>query len=314
MDLIISIENNRLETNLFIKPSNKQLYLDFYSNHPDPCKEGIIYGQALRVIERCSKTEDTDSHLENLKSKLKSRNYPEDLVDKKISVARKKSRQSLIQQNRHDKSMKNDKIRLIFTHNRGNPPLHKWVREAKQHLVKDDKAKALGDNIQICYRQPQNLKSLVTHQRKPCSIENSPGCSKCGRCRVSCPVMVEGEKFTSTNTKKTYKIRQKLNCDSSFIIYLVTCKKCGGQYVGKSQTPFKKGHSNHKQEIKNKIGGLGHHYGGNSCKYENLSVQLIDQVEVGDKSTLAEKEVYWQNQLRCYVQNGGNAHCYRKEK
>ena len=84
--------------------------------------------------------------------------------------------------------------------------------------------------------------------------------------------------------------------------------------MGKSQTPFKKRHSNHKQEIKNKIGGLGHHYGGNSCSYENLSVQLIDQVEVGDKLRLAEKEVYWQNQLRCYVQNGGNAHCYRKEK
>ena len=56
-------------------------------------------------------------------------------------------------------------------------------------------------------------------------------------------------------------------------------------------------------------------YGGEKgCRYENFSVQIIDQVEEGDKVALAEKEVYWQNQLRCYVQNGGHAHCYRKEK
>ena len=28
---------------------------------------------------------------------------------------------------------------------------------------------------------------------------------------------------------------------------------------------------------------------------------------------LAKREVFWQNQLRCYIQNWGHAHCYRKE-
>ena len=84
--------------------------------------------------------------------------------------------------------------------------------------------------------------------------------------------------------------------------------------MGKRNPLFKRRHSNHKQEIKRKYGGLGHHYGGTGCGYENFSVQIIDQVEQGDKVALAEKEVYWQNQLRCYVQNGGQAHCYRTEK
>ena len=146
-------------------------------------------------------------------------------------------------------------------------------------------------------------------------MEENPGCSKCGKCRVSCPVLVEEVKFSSTNTNRTYNIKKKLNCDSSYVIYLATCKKCRGQYVGKSTTPFKKRHSNHKQEIKRKYGGLDHHYGGNGgCGYENFSVQIIDQVEEGDKVALGDREVFWQNQLRCYIQNGGHAHCYRKEK
>ena len=196
--------NNKLETNFYIKPSNKQLYLDFQSNHPNHCKEGVIYGQVLRVIERCSNTLDAEKHLENLKNKLEKRNYPEKLIKTKFMKARKHTRRGLIHQSRHEKSGEDEKVRLIFTYNRGNPPLHSWLRGAKKLLVKDERARKLGENIQICYRQPRNLK---THIRKPCAVEENPGCTKCGRCRVSCPVIVEGGKFTSTNTKRSYKIR-----------------------------------------------------------------------------------------------------------
>ena len=124
LDLVIQKVNNKLETNLYIKPSNKQLYLDFQSNHPDHCKEGVIYGQALRVIERCSNTLDAENHLENLKDKLEKRNYPTKLIKSKFMKAKKHTRRDLIHQNRHEKSGEDEKVRLIFTYNKGNPPLH----------------------------------------------------------------------------------------------------------------------------------------------------------------------------------------------
>ena len=152
---------------------------------------------------------------------------------------------------------------------------------------------------------------------KSCSetpVVDNPGCWKCKKCSVGCSVLIEGTKFNSTNTKKTYTIKKHLDCKSKFVIYLATCQKCSGQYVGKSTTPFNTRHSNHRQEIKNKVGGLGNHYGGDGCGKENVRIQIIDQVELGNKQALAEAEVYWQNQLRVYIQNGGNAHCRRKEK
>ena len=172
----------------------------------------------------------------------------------------------------------------------------------------------MGDNIQVCFSQPKNLKRIITQKSERKHSDEEPGCFKCGRCRVSCPILKEGNNFSSTNTQRTYPIRQRLDCNSSFVIYLGTCQKCGGQYIGKSTTPFKKRHSNHKQEIKKQYGGLGHHYGGQGCGYTNVSIQLIEQVKNGDHEALARQEVYWQNQLRGYVQNGGHAHCYRKEK
>ena len=188
------------------------------------------------------------------------------------------------------------------------------MREARKCLVKNEKAKSLGEKLQISYKQPKNLKRTVTVKKQASTAEENPGCTKCGKCRVSCPVIKEGGTFSSTNTEKTYRIRKKLNCNSAYVIYLATCAKCRGQYVGKSQTIMKIRHSNHKQEIKKKTGGLGQHYGGTGCGYDNLTLQIIDQVNQGDNKALEDQEIYWQNQLRCYIQNGGNAHCRRKEK
>ena len=143
LDLIISIEKGKLKTNLFIKPSNLQIYLDFMSNHPTHCKVGLVYGQALRIIERCSDPSDADLHLENLKGKLLARSYPERVVQKQFSRARKFERKQLIHQNR--KKKKDDKVRCIFTRNEGNTPLHSWFRQAKKCLVKNEKAKQIGE-------------------------------------------------------------------------------------------------------------------------------------------------------------------------
>ena len=84
--------------------------------------------------------------------------------------------------------------------------------------------------------------------------------------------------------------------------------------MGKSTQKLKQRHSGHKQEIKNKIGGLGGHYSGISgCGYDQMSLQIIDQVEIGDEQALANCKTYWQHQLRCYVENGGRSRCFRKE-
>ena len=264
------------------------------------------------------RTEDTETNLAQLKTKLQERNYPTELVQKQVERAKKKDRRALIFQERKNKKKQDDKVRLMFTYNKHNPPIHKWVRESQKLLARNDDAKALGERIQIGSRQPKNLQRLAGGYRKKSEINQPPvsevGCFKCKKCKVSCPILNESNTFKSTNTGKVYKIRQRLSCLDDWLIYLATCKRCKGQYVGKSKTVFKIRHSNHKQEIKKRVGGLGHHYGGSGhCTYQDLSITLIEQVEEKSFEYLAERELYWQHQLRVYVQNGSNAHCYRKD-
>ena len=94
------------------------------------------------------------------------------------------------------------------------------------------------------------------------------------------------ENVSRVKTHKKYTPSDK----SVWLIYLCTCRKCGGQYVGKSKTKFKLRHSNHKREIKTKMGELGHHYGGDTCcGYENFSVILIEQVQFKNMDFLAKR-------------------------
>ena len=124
-------------TNLYIKPTNEQIYLDYNSNHPMHCKTGIPYSQALRIMERCATTIDRDSHFLNLESKLIERNYPPQLVSQQIERTKTKERKERIFKQRKNKSKKDDKVRLIFTHGAAKTPIHMGIREGKKLLARN---------------------------------------------------------------------------------------------------------------------------------------------------------------------------------
>ena len=60
--------------------------------------------------------------------------------------------------------------------------------------------------------------------------------SKCGKTRCkTCKHIVEGDSFCSNTTGKKYNVKSSENvmtCATKNIIYLISCKKCGIQYVG----------------------------------------------------------------------------------
>ena len=202
LDLEILIENGKLETNLFIKPTNLQLYLDYFSNHPKHCKEGLVYSQALRIIEICSKENDKEVHLSNLKDKLMDRNYPKNLINKKFHKARQHNRRDLIFKQRKP-PQKDDKIRLVFTHTAANPPIHKWLREGKKHLSKNERTRAIGKKIQIASKQPKNLLRIVrsSNFNEGAAPPQNQGCHKCNKCHA-CPIVLESSHFQSTKLTK----------------------------------------------------------------------------------------------------------------
>ena len=75
----------------------------------------------------------------------------------------------------------------------------------------------MGKRIQIGSRQPRNLQGLVGGYKgepiDPVDTLANAGCTKCNRCKVSCPILNQTKTFKSTNTSKIYQIRQKVDCN-----------------------------------------------------------------------------------------------------
>ena len=86
---------------------------------------------------------------------------------------------------------------------------------------------------------------------QPISDQDPEGCYPCKTPRACCLLLckLQGNTFQSVATKKSFKIRQNINCKSKNVIYLVTCVKCNIQGVG-HYTQFNKRVANYFSHIK----------------------------------------------------------------
>ena len=63
LDTIVKIVDNKIETDLYCKPTDAHNYLLYTSAHPKKCKDSIPYSQFLRIRRICSQIADYDKHI-----------------------------------------------------------------------------------------------------------------------------------------------------------------------------------------------------------------------------------------------------------
>ena len=80
---------------------------------------------------------------------------------------------------------------------------------------------------------------------------NTKCSSKSGN--LCCKQVVHTQSFKSSVTQKTYHIFNDLNCKSKLLIYLMECRICPIQYIGKSETEFNIRLNNHRKDADRKI-------------------------------------------------------------
>ena len=56
--------------------------------------------------------------------------------------------------------------------------------------------------------------------------------------------------FKSQQTNKTCEIFHNTNCKTEYVIYLMECKICNLQYVGKNETSFNIRLNNYRKDVK----------------------------------------------------------------
>ena len=86
----------------------------------------------------------------------------------------------------------------------------------------------------VCFRNCKTIKESLVRAKIP-PLSTKKGTFQCAdkRCTTCKNVKVASE-FTSREYGKTYQINFELNCNSKSLIYLISCKTCGIQYVGQT--------------------------------------------------------------------------------
>ena len=111
--------------------------------------------------------------------------------------------------------------------------------------------------------------------------------------------------FTSTITRKTFRIRHPFTCSSHSIVYHITCNKCKKkQCVGSTKNSLRERINHHRSSIFNKGKRyVSVHFNFPDHTLNHLTVQIIDTTSL---QNLPKLERYWINTLKTKIPNGLN--------
>ena len=102
-----------------------------------------------------------------------------------------------------------------------------------------------------------------------------------------------------------------MDCNSDYVVYLLSCKSCGIQYVGSCTTKFRLRVNNYKSCNKRHLtqavpqAGLHDHFdlpGHNGL--QDFQFTLIDKGDSLD--SVRKRERFWQYKLNTFLPNGLN--------
>ena len=127
-----------------------------------------------------------------------------------------------------------------------------------------------------------------------------------------CQNVSETDVFQLFQTKEQYKINHQLNYNDKCLIYLLSFKVCGLQYVGSTIDKFRLRWNNYKENYQRAKKGEEYmqplvfdHFSSNDPNgfLEDCSITLIDKTDGSDPTG---KEEYWRRVLKTGTPYGLN--------
>ena len=152
------------------------------------------------------------------------------------------------------------------------------------------------------YRRPKSLRdTLVSTTLKRKTPDNHSGiregCGPCNKPRCSwCNHINKASTFTGMRECKVFNILHSVDCQSSWVIYIIECNICKLQYVGKSEIPFNIRLNNHRNHIKKGVGSceLVEHFLYNtrthSCE-NDVTITIIEEIKRDEMVMEKKREI-----------------------
>ena len=260
LDVNIQLNNGKIETDLFYKPTDKHQYLLHSSSHPYHTKKSIPYSLALRLRRICSTDEFFKHRSAELQAYLTKRGYKRRFIQDQISRAKQIPRNEALKEQKQASKDTSDRVPFTITYNPALPNIQDILRRKQPILHSTERLKNIFKEVPVvAFRRSPNLRDLLV-RAKLASTNKTPklsaGTFRCGSKHgcLTCPFIENGRtSYTFTNTGETRQIKHHITCNSTNLTYMIECKKCNKQYIGVTKRTLRERFSEHRQATNNPL-------------------------------------------------------------
>ncbi|CAJ0918391.1 unnamed protein product [Ranitomeya imitator] len=306
---VIINEHREIETDHFVKSTDRNSLLKYDSCHPHHIKRALPKSQHDRVDRIVSNPEVSYIRHQEMNEKFHIRGYPEHV----LASSRDTTRPNIL--------TKAPRMAFVSTFHPLNHLINKCILQHWDILrnaypqVREFDSKPI-----ICSKRCSNIKDhLVRADVGPSNrglsqrVLTSPrnGTFPCLSCH-QCSNVLKGDSFTHPRSGKRFPIKGQFTCNSSFVVYLIKCP-CGLGYVGETTQHIRDRISKHKSTIRcgRTLLPIPAHFLQNNHNVAQLRFQVIDHVSMsrrgGDRiKKLKERESFWIYTLQTLSPHGLN--------
>ena len=148
-----------LDVRTHYKPTETFQYTNYNSCHPAGVKKGFVKGEALRLLRTNSSKVMFEENIKNFRTRLTSRGYPNNLVDKILSEVKFAERKNALTQ----KQKAHKKILPFVTQFHPSLPCLKNILTEKWHLIQNQPLlrEIYKEPPLISYRKGKSLKDML---------------------------------------------------------------------------------------------------------------------------------------------------------
>ena len=152
----------------------------------------------------------------------------------------------------------------------------------------------------VAYKRNQNLRDLLIKAKVPKNQarpkRNLPGMYKCNNCPV-CPYIKTDKMIKAHGSDCKVELTKRYTCQSKNLVYVISCSKCGVQYVGETEKSLQKRFSQHLGYVRND------HLNKATGQHFNLPGHSIDNMQVSVIETIQNKsEFYRKNREKYFIE------------
>ena len=329
-------DNNKLSVTTHIKSTNKQAYTHAKSYHPPGTSKGIAIGEAKRYAKTNTHENEYKKMVMRHILQMKVRGYTSKQLLTHILSVKHSDRF-----NKNKSSVNHNRPIFITRYSKSAAKFIQIIRRNWHHIQHDPAVGRYFPNYPImAFTRNKNLKNYLvrakikqdnpqdteTETQIPLALEHSTICDDPKISPMFIPhdyinyCAIRGcflHKYLNTSlriqshiTKRSFRVRGKLDCNSKNIIYLIQCKRCNKQYIGQTSTCLRHRIAQHINNKASPNSTVDQHF----CQSgHTLTVQPIEQISTDSNNTptdiknkLYKRENYWINKLKTVYPQGLN--------